>query len=468
LAKLGRRPTRNFRRGASWALLAALTLPLSPSSAALGSNPMEGELWVTTYDGPAHGWDHTEAVSVSPDGSRVYVTGWAGATQSDDYATRAYDASTGSVLWEQLFSGPGDGADQAHAMAVSPDGSKVFVTGQSYFAAYYNYFYATVAYDAASGAQLWTVRYDGPGTGVDHARAISVSPDGSQVFVTGGSKGETDRDYATVAYEATTGRQLWSRRYDGPGHGTDEANDIAVSPDGSEVVVTGWSKESSSRLDYATVAYDAATGARRWLRRYDGPANIGDRAFSVEISPDGSVVVVAGSSHGRGSAEDYATIAYDAATGAVRWVRRYNGPGNATDVPESLAIDPEGSAVFVSGYSDGTVVHNWATLAYDLITGAPLWARRSDGTGYAYSMAIAPDGSMVFVAGDARGGATTVAYAANTGSSIWARTYVGDDDFADHADALAVSGDGSRVFVTGYRVDTGSYDHDFLTLAYTA
>ena len=32
-----------------------------------------------------------------------------------------------------------------------------------------------------------------------------------------------------------------------------------------------------------------------------------------------------------GTAEDYATVAYDAATGGRLWARRYNGPGNGRD-----------------------------------------------------------------------------------------------------------------------------------------
>jgi hypothetical protein len=62
--------------------------------------------------------------------------------------------------------------------------------------------YATVGYDAATGAQLWVNRYDGPGGPPDdHAWALGVSPDGSKLFVTGGSVGsESDEEFATVAY----------------------------------------------------------------------------------------------------------------------------------------------------------------------------------------------------------------------------------------------------------------------------
>src|SRR5437867_4313849 len=55
----------------------------------------------------------------------------------------------------------------------------------------------------------------------------------------------------------------------------DAASDVVVSPDGSHVYVTGWSGSSTPpgsypNYDYATVAYDVATGTQSWVARYDG------------------------------------------------------------------------------------------------------------------------------------------------------------------------------------------------------
>src|SRR5215475_4965942 len=109
---------------------------------------------------------------------------------------------------------------------------------------------------AVPGAQLWAQRYNGPGNLDDAASSVAVSPSGGTVFVTGKSAGTTTKqDYATVAYNAATGAQLWAKRYNGPGNGNDFARSVTVSPAGGTVFVAGRSTRTSSGSDYATIAY---------------------------------------------------------------------------------------------------------------------------------------------------------------------------------------------------------------------
>src|SRR5438093_1572195 len=79
---------------------------------------------------------------------------------------------------------------------------------------------------ATPGAELWAKRYNGTANGDESVwfYALGVSPDGSSVFVTGSSTGSTSGlDYATVSYDASTGAKLWAKRYNGEGNGTDFA-----------------------------------------------------------------------------------------------------------------------------------------------------------------------------------------------------------------------------------------------------
>src|SRR6266542_1984563 len=379
------------------------------------------QAWVARYNGPptvtTDSDDVAEALGVSPDGSTVFVTGFsAGSTSKDDYATIAYDAATGGERWVARYTGLGNvGFDHAYALGVSPDGFTVYVTGYSSGSNYY-YDYATVAYDASTGAQLWFARYNGPGNDADIASALVVSPDGSTVFVSGSSTGSaTYYDYATVAYDATTGAKHWVARYNGPGDGYDQVYDLGVRPDGSAVFVTGGSGGSTSYDDYATVAYDASTGSQQWVARYNGPGNFYDSAIALGVSPDGSAVFVTGYGPGSTTLEDYATLAYDAATGAQLWLKRYNGPGNGDDFAFALGVSPDGSTVFVSGPSTGST-SNWdyATVAYDAATGSQRWVARynspANGDDAAYSLVVSPDGSAVIVTGSSGGDYATVDY----------------------------------------------------------
>jgi WD40 repeat protein len=316
-------------------------------------------LWARRYDGPANGRDEAHSVAASPDGSKVFVTGWSQGATGYDFATVAYDAATGARLWARRYNGTANG-NEAFSVAASPDGSKVFVTGST------GYDYATLAYDAGTGATLWARRYNGPANGDDVADSVAASPDGSKVFVTGYSSGGSWTDFATVAYDAATGAGLWARRYDGPANNADDAFSVAASPDGSKVFVTGSSDRGWAKgTDFATVAYDAWTGARLWVERYNGAKNGNDGAYSVAASPDGSKVVVTGFSDRAATGGDAATVAYDASTGAQLWVARDNGPANGEDFAGSVAASPDGSKVFITGWSDGAATgEDFLTVAY--------------------------------------------------------------------------------------------------------
>jgi outer membrane protein assembly factor BamB len=377
----------------------------------------------------------------------------------------------GAQLWVKRYNGPGNGPDVATSEAVSPDGKTVYVTGYSASAGtMLLYDYATIAYDAATGHQVWLKRYNGPGNGDDKACSVAVSPDGKTVFVTGYSYGGSARGdaYATVAYNAATGQQRWVRRYNGPapGNSEDVATSAAVSRDGSTVYVTGYSyAKATSGLDYATVAYNAATGQQRWVKRYDGPVSGDDHAHSVAVS--GSTVYVTGVSSGAHDAFDYATVAYSA-TGRQLWVRRYDGATSGSLGANSIAVSPGGKTVFVTGASlAANHVYDYATVAYRAATGHQLWAKRYRAPGsidnQADSVAVSPGGKAVFVTGTAGYDYATVAYNAASGTQLWVKRYttVGG---ANDAYSVAVSPAGGTVYVTG----AGDGGIAYTTVAYSA
>src|SRR5260221_9236441 len=248
-------------------------------------------------------------------------------------ATAQALAVPGAKLWARRFSGPGKDSNVASSVAVSPGGGRVFVTGDSTDTSF-NSDYLTVAYNAATGARLWTARYNGPGNSIDDARAVAVSPDGATVFVTGASGGgpESDHsdDYATVAYRASDGTQLWVARFNGPTNSGDFANAVSVARDGSALFVTGTSFAGpfDSVSSMTTVAYSASDGAQLWVKNWSPPSccNYGGNALR---SPGGSSVLQTGLVQSKAVTAQYGTVAYHATTRARRWARRFAARGGA-------------------------------------------------------------------------------------------------------------------------------------------
>src|SRR6266508_4484108 len=158
--------------------------------------------WVARYNGPDYA--HNDAQAMAIDGlGNVYVTGisWGGGGSGtfDDYATVKYDTS-GTQQWVARYNGPGIFGDVGRAIAVDASGN-VYVTGES-MGSGSGYDYATIKYNS-SGTQQWVDRYNGPGNGDDDARAVAIDGSGN-VYVTGYSLGSgSGFDYATIKYDSS-------------------------------------------------------------------------------------------------------------------------------------------------------------------------------------------------------------------------------------------------------------------------
>jgi len=427
------------------------------------------EEWVRRYNEYSHVCYMDMAYAIAVDGSgNIYVTGKSVGSYSYDYATIKYD-SNGGEQWVRMYNG--GGYDWARAIAVDGSGN-IYVTGESCdHDAHEDY--ATIKYDSA-GNEIWVRRYDGPGTGDyywDIATAIALDGFGS-IYVTGYSVDSgTGNDYATIKYD-TNGNQLWVARYNGPGNGGDMAYAIAVDGSGN-IYVTGQSSDSGTGNDYATIKYDS-DGNELWVRRYNGPGNSSDGAYAIAV--DGSSnIYVTGYSSGSGTSTDYATIKYDP-DGNELWVRRYNGPGNSYDVAYAIAVDGS-SNIYVTGYSYGSGTStDYATIKYDP-DGNELWIRRYNGPGNSYDVAyaIAVDSSgNVYVTGDSVGSGTgndyaTIKYDTN-GNKIWVCRYNGPGNSSDEAHDIAVDGS-SNIYVTGQSKGSGSCSPsegwDYATIKYS-
>lgn len=477
------------------------------------------ESWTNLYDVPGSN-EGASAIAVDNQGG-VYVTGEQRSNDFSvvDFITFRLEATSGERAWASNFDGPNGNFDSPIDIAVDNQGG-VYVTGNSTSSDFANRDYATVRYNAATGEETWASFYNSSENSSDRATALAVDTLGG-VFVTGFSNNseQTNQDYATIRYDATTGEQSWLSTYDGPrelpNESPDLARDIAIDNQGG-VIVTG-----ESYADYGTVRYDATTGEQVWAQIYNVRENLNEFAIAVAVdaegnsyvtgirkvgfgwvvtvkyTPSGEELWVAQFSFDRTSgiavdnqggvyvtgvyfnldnfSYDYATIRYDAATGEQSWISFYNGPAiNFADHVRAIAADSAGG-VYVTGSSyNEDFTTDYATVRYEAATGEQTWASRysgPEGTSMDSAAAITIDEQGgVYVTGVSAIDSTntafaTVRYEASTGEENWASRY----DKAGSADvATAITTDNAGgIYVTGY---SGSADggFDFTSVRYNA
>ncbi|MGW4793215.1 S8 family serine peptidase [Nonomuraea sp. NPDC004297] len=389
---------------------------LSPSIATVAHDAVTGKvLWSRTYVGPAGDYDEPAALEVSPDGSKLFVAGLsAGTDTGNDGVTLAYDAATGEQLWEARYTAEGARSDHANAAKVAPDGRTLYVTGMTTVGGNGEADYFVTAYDTADGKEKWQARFDGPGHGTDDPRVIELTPDATKVFVSGQSSGEKGTglaDWGTVAYDAATGQQLWTAMRNGPANGIDISSGMAA--DERAVYVTGSVVTRDTQSDVLTVAYDVTTGKELWADQYDGPGHQSDTPHDMTLAQ--GRIYVTGNTTGEGTGSDYTTLAYDAATGQRSWVQRFDGQAKNEDYAWAVRVTPDGGKVVVAGQSadDQEKGPDYVTIAYDAATGDPIWTGRYDGTvgatDTAHGLAVdatGDDGVRIFVTGASATGGT--------------------------------------------------------------
>jgi hypothetical protein len=249
-------------------------------------------------------------------------------------------------------------------------------------------------------------------SGYDFAADLAIDPDGGRVYVAGSAQTLTDSSIGVVAYDARTGRRAWYRAYDASGSA--DANALTVAPDGGRLYVTGFTGYRGGGTgggsgDYATIALNAATGARAWVARFDGPDHLADAAEAIAVDDEGRRVFVTGS---RGIADGSfaaTTLSYRASTGAMVWTRTYDGPGAADAAASAIAVQPSGTGVFVVGGAGGIGPLGWTvffTAAYGAAAGGTRWLDAYGDVGGSAAagaaVAAAPGGARVYSAGSAR------------------------------------------------------------------
>jgi len=394
----------------------------------------------------------SDAVAISPDGRHVYVA----SSTSDAIAVLARDARTGVLTQPDGTAGcvaaggaegcaPATGLDGPNSVAVSPDGATVYATSRGSASV------TAFARDARSGALtqladgcIAATPSDGcrAGRALTGANAVTVSPDGTSVYVAaflGNAVAVLTRDPATGALAQPDGAAgcvaAGAMQGCAPAIALAAPEGVVVSPDGTTVHVV-------SALGNAVLTFtrDAATGALTPLAGETGcivaaplAGCATGRAVSgpnaLALSPDGSNVYVASV-----LSASLTAFARTAPTGGLAQLDGLAGCVTARPTtgcglgrgfrgPEGVAVSPDGRNVYVASFVSGAI----GVLVRDPATGAARQAgrragcvalspeagcRRGRALAGVSSVAVSPDGRHVYAAAFASNAVTVFRRAA--------------------------------------------------------
>jgi len=389
---------------------------------AIKYNSIGEKQWVASNDNTGDGnqsyYLQSSAKIIADYKDNIYVAGTSGNLFGTAYATRKYNKWSGGRLWTRYYTryGNGSGYNGNHVNDFVVDNAgNVYVTGFSHDSSGV-YHYATVKYNKA-GIEQWVRRY-GAGYNSSVAAAIALDPTGN-VCVTGkGYDPAANRFFFTTIKYNPTGKTLWTRHFNPPGHFGSEARAIAIDAAGN-VYVAGFSDDHyyydpaltfvkynpdgkflMSRVyvptreeydsdgvglkiwvDELQNVYLTGTGFSRtyyviikivtqanngkdWGISYTG-GNGGVAVVSDLFVDDVGNVYVTGSRSQSAIAQNwnYLTAKFDT-KGRLQWALNYNGPKNGNDYARALAVDGSGN-VYVTGESDGFGPwHDIVTIKY--------------------------------------------------------------------------------------------------------
>lgn len=349
-------------------------------------------------------------VTVSPDGTQVFVTSAVDAAlivfDRDEFGNLTFNQSIrDSFEVEELFG--------AFGVTVSPDGSQVLVASVG------DHSLTVFRRENGTLTQQQLLK-DGRGEieRLEGAIDVAIAPDGQQVYVV-----SLVDSSLTVLDRDASGNLIFRRTFiDGVLGGGDElagASGVAVSPDGTQILVT-------SHTDGAITVFDRDASGNLTLRQTikDGTGDVQSLfgASGVAISPDGQQVYVA-------SATDAALTVFD---------RNADGTLSFAQVIQ----DGDGGAELFGGDSD--------LFASKNVTGLPIIKGFS-------SVTVSPDGQQVFVVSFADNALTV--FDRDTAGRLTFNQVIQDQDGRNGADELAgavgvaVSPGDQQVFVASINDD---------------
>lgn len=326
-----------------------------------------------------------------------------------------------------------------------------------------------VKYDS-SGVLQWTRPQIAYYFSEFHSLAIDKE---NNIIVTGecNDLGVTYTDYITIKYNPN-GDSLWCKKYNGPSNGIDRAYSVAVD-DSLNIYVTG-----SSWGYIATIKYDLL-GNEKWVSRYSYIGRYGDSYGSSICLDSKKNIAVTGFTLGKDNYYDYLTLKLRN-DGIFLWSKTYNYSNNPQrDNRAEVVLSDKNDNIIISGTSTGdSTSFDYCTIKYDS-SGNQLWVRRYDGPTHGIDrmsdLKMDSTGNIYvtgYIINSFPNGVEifyfcTIKYGIN-GDMLWKQIFQFDSDSNSYMASSLTLDKWGNVYVTGTgKIRYQNFNFDIFTVKYT-
>lgn len=365
--------------------------------------------------------------------------------------------------WATSFASTGDNSDKLNAIIT--DGAGNFYAGGYTMNAGNGKDFLLVKYNA-SGDTLWTRTYDGTGNGNDEISSLCFDNSG-HIVVAGTSKTVSGKDLTVAEYNAN-GDSLWLKSFDYTAH-LDDYGAAVVADASGNVFIGGYGYNSNLNNDYIVVKY-SSIGAQQATAFFNGANSLDDVLADMAIDASGNVVVT-GKSKTTSNKDDYATIKYNSSL-VAQWTITLDQAGK-TDRATGVYVDAAGD-VYVTGRSNNGNDDDYLTMKYLSANGANGWSTYKifDSNGDDQATDIAVNANEVVVTGTKNNGfqtdIQTVAYAPSNGAQLWSTAYANVNGKNESANHITVNASDVTIVTGTVNVSASvTTNNDILVLKYT-
>jgi|GEM_PF-754093 len=320
-----------------------------------------------------------------------------------------------------------DGLDGTYDMKLSPDGNFLYVASMNDDAI------SIFGRDRDSGELNYISRTkngEGGVIGLNGARSLDISPDGLHLYAVS----MFDDSLVSFSRDENTGALTYLSRIrdnDLGVDGLDGARSISISPDGTNLYVAGWDDNALALFSRDPV--DGTVGFLGRLKHGEDDIYALDAPHFVTVAPDGENVYVA-------LWDEDAITVYDRAldTGLLTYNSKIeNGGRDAADnpisglqAPRAVLATPDGNQLYAVAWNDDalTVFNRDEAGALEFAATHQNGIDSVDGLDGAHTLALSADGKFIYVAAFFDDAITVFARDADTGELTFDQSIFNNDE----------------------------------------